>query len=527
MPPILTQDVRMHGPELLLLFLGALLVTAVAKRLNWSAPLLLVGVGLAVSFIPGLPEFALEPELILILVLPPLLYSAALDSSYLNIKANLRPIGLLAVGLVLVTTVVVGVVAHLAIPSLPLPAALALGAIVAPPDAVAAVTIGRRLGLPRRAMTLLTGESLINDATALTAFKVAVAAATGTALTWDKGVLIFLGAAGGGVAVGLVVGFAVVTVRPRLRDGVLETALGLLVPFGAYLLAEGVEASGVLAVVVAGLYIGHNSMRSSYYTRLQDAAVWRSADGLLEGLVFAIIGLQLKSIVGDVEITGTLLWAALAVLAAAILIRFAWMYPAAYLPRWLSPRIRAREPAPGWRQVTVIAWAGMRGVVSLAAASALPLDVPGRSEILFCTFVVVVGTLLLQGTTLPWVIRKIGFRGDEAQGDALAEAQVQHHAARAAVERLDALIEEGDDTPDHIVDRLRTMAEHRGNAAWERLGRQELESPAAAYRRLRRTMLDAERQVFVEARDAGQIDDEVLDRVVRELDLEEAALSRE
>lgn len=517
----------MHGPELLLLFLGALLVTAVAKRLNWSAPLLLVGVGLAVSFIPGLPGFALEPELILILVLPPLLYSAALDSSYLNIKANLRPIGLLAVGLVLFTTVVVGVIAHLVIPELPLPAALALGAIVAPPDAVAAVTIGRRLGLPRRAMTLLTGESLINDATALTAFKVAVAAATGTALTWDRGVLIFLGAAGGGVLVGLLVGIVVLAIRQRLRDGVLESGLGLLVPFGAYLLAEEVHASGVLAVVVAGLYIGHNSMRGSYYTRLQDAAVWRSADSLLEALVFAIIGLQLKTIVGDVDITGRLLWAAGAVLLATILVRFVWMYPAAYLPRRFSARIRKREPAPGWRQVTVIAWAGMRGVVSLAAASALPPDITGRNEILFCTFVVVVGTLLLQGTTLPWVIRKVGFHGDDARQDALAEAQAQHHAAQAAVARLDELISRGDRTPDHVVDRLRMMAEHRGNAAWERLGRQDEESPAAAYRRLRRTMLDAEREVFVSARDAGDIDDAVLDRVVRELDLEEAALSRE
>ena len=517
----------MHGPGLLLLLAGALLVTAAARRLNWSAPLVLVGVGLAVSFIPGLPEFALEPELILVLVLPPLLYSAALDSSYHNIRANLRPIGLLAVGLVLATAVGVGWVAHLVLPELSLPAALVLGAVVAPPDAVAAVAVGRRLNLPRRAMTLLTGESLINDATALTAYKVAVAAAAGAAMSWVDGTRTFVVSAGGGVLVGLAIGWGVRRLRDRLDDGVLESALGLLVPFGAYLFAEELHASGVLAVVVAGLYIGHNAPRSSYYTRLQDTAVWRSVDVMLESFVFALIGLQLDSVVREVDVTAGLVWGAAAVLAATILVRFAWMYPAAYLPPLLSKRIREREGAPGWRGVTVLSWAGMRGVVSLAAASALPLDLPGREVIVFCAFVVTVGTLLLQGLSLPLVIRGLGFRGDEERTDALAEAQVQHAAAQAAVRRLDEVAGQEEGTPEHVVGRLRLMAEHRGNAAWERLGRQEAESPAAAYRRLRRTMLEAEREVFVQARDEGRIDDEVLVRVLRELDLEEAAMSRE
>ncbi len=517
----------MHGPELLVLFLGALLVTAVARKLNWSAPLVLVAVGLAVSFIPGIPEFQIEPELILVLVLPPLLYSAALDSSFLNIKANVRPIGLLAVGLVLFTTLAVGFAVHLVLPDLPWAAALVLGAVVAPPDAVAAVTIGRRLGLPRRAMTLLTGESLVNDATALTAYKVAVAAALGTAASWWSGGLTFLLATGVGVLIGLVVGMFVQLIRQRLDDGVLESGLGLLVPFGSYLLAEELHGSGVLAVVVAGLYIGHNSTRASYYTRLQDTAVWRSADALLEAFVFALIGLQLKNIVTDVEITGSLVTAALVALAVAVVARFAWVFPAAYLPRLLSAGTREREKDTTWQQVTVISWAGMRGVVSLAAASALPPEMPGRDVIVFCTFVVTVGTLLLQGLSLPLVIRKLRVTGDEGTGDALAEAQAQHNAARASVDRIDELVDGGDTAPDHIVERLRTLAEYRGNAAWERLGRQDSESPASAYRRLRRTMLAAERQVFVDARDAKQIDDEVLFRVMRELDLEEAALSRE
>jgi CPA1 family monovalent cation:H+ antiporter len=527
MPDILTEDEHMHGPELLVLFLGALLVTGVARRFNWSAPLLLVALGLAASFLPGMPEFQLEPELILVLVLPPLLYSAALDSSFVNIKANLRPIGLLAVGLVLFTTFAVGWAVHLVLPDLPLAAALVLGAVVAPPDAVAAVTIGRRLGLPRRAMTLLTGESLVNDATALTAYKVAVAAAMGMAATRWTGVLTFLEATGVGVLVGLVVGVAVQQIRQRLDDGVLESGLGLLVPFGAYLMAEELFGSGVLAVVVAGLYIGHNSTRASYYTRLQDTAVWRAADVLLEAFVFALIGLQLKTIVNDVEITGTLIAAAGTALAVAILARFVWVFPGTYVPRLLSKRIRAREKKPNWQLVVVIGWAGMRGVVSLAAASALPPEMPGRDVIVFCTFVVTVGTLLLQGLTLPLVIRWFCLVNNEDSTDALAEAQVQHNAAKAAVTRLDELITEGDTPPEHVVERLRLLAEHRGNAAWERLGRQDSESPAAAYRRLRRTMLDAERRVFVEARDTKQIDDEVLFRVMRELDLEEAALSRD
>ncbi|MFC5056910.1 Na+/H+ antiporter [Saccharothrix xinjiangensis] len=517
----------MHGPELLLLLVGSLLVTAVARRLGWSAPLVLVGAGLAVSFLPGLPAFALEPELILVLVLPPLLYSAALDSSYHNIRANLRPIGLLAVGLVLATTVATGWVAHLVLPELPLWSAMVLGAVIAPPDAVAAAAVGRRLNLPRRTMTLLTGESLINDATALTAYKVAVAAAAGATASWAGGAGTFAVSAGGGVVVGLAAGVGVRWARTRLADGVLESSLGMLVPFGTYLFAEELHSSGVLAVVVAGLYIGHHAPSTSYYTRLQDTAVWRSVDVILESFVFALIGLQLKTVVDAVDLTPGLAWASGAVLLATILVRFAWMYPAAYLPRWLFRRIREREEAPGWRGVTVISWAGMRGVVSLAAAAALPLDLPGRDVIVFCAFVVTVGTLLIQGMTLPLVIRKLGHRGDEERTDALAEAQVQHAAAEAAVRRLDQEVGSGGDAPEHVVHRLRLLAEHRGNAAWERLGRQEDESPAGAFRRLRRTMLDAEREVFVEARDAGRIDDEVLARVLRELDLEEAALARE
>lgn len=515
----------MQGVEILLLLAGSLAVTAIARRLDWPAPLLLVAVGLAVSFVPGMPDFRLEPELVLVLVLPPLLYSSALDSSYVNIRRNIRPIGLLAIGLVLATTIGVGLVAHLVIPSLPLPAALVLGAIVAPPDAVAAVAIGRKLGLPRRIMTLLTGESLVNDATALTAYKVAVASATGAAMSWGSGIMTFLLASVGGTLIGYLIGVVVHWIRLRLHESVLESGLGMLVPFAAYLVGESAHTSGVLAVVAAGLYLGHNAPRAGYATRLQETAVWRAVDVLLESWVFGLIGLQLRFVLTDSGASWPLFGSAVLVLLAAIVIRVLWVFPGAYVPRLLSPKIREREPAPTPRGVFIVAWTGMRGVVSLAAASALPLTMPGRDVIVLCTFVVTVGTLMVQGLSLPGLIRLLRVRGDDAQADTLAEAQVKYNAAKASVDRLTQLTDE--ETPEHVVLRLKAIAEHRGNAAWERLGRSDSESPAERWKRLRLTMVATEREVFVAARDSREIDDEVFRRVQRELDLEEAALIRE
>ncbi|MGO4205352.1 Na+/H+ antiporter [Rhodococcus sp. TAF43] len=528
---------------LLAVAVAALLTAAVARRLNWSAPLLLVPVGLAGSQIPGLPDTAFDPDLVLFAVLPPLLYSAALDSSSLALRRNARAIGLLAIGLPLATTAVVGVVAYLTIPQFPLAAALVLGAVVAPPDAVSASAIGRRLGLPRRIMTLLGGESLLNDATALTAYRVALAAAVGTGVTLLEGARTFLGAAIGGTLIGLGVGIVVAAIRSRLADPVMESAIGLLVPFVAYLAAEQVHSSGVIAVVVAGLYLGQRSTRAGYATRLQDTAVWKAVDVVLESFVFLLIGLQLPSVVQGLhgrsvaEVVG----ASLAVLVAVIAVRLLWVYPATYFPRLLSARIREREPAPPPRGVFVVAWSGMRGVVSLAAAFAIPLTVnsggpfPGRDMILFITFAVVVGTLLLHGLTLPWLITRWGVDNEEERRkDALALAAAQDKAARAATEVLDSLVANTDGDPAAVRERaaeiLRTWSEHRAHAAWERLGRSEAElgeSPSAAFRALRLQMLETERNVFLAERDSGRIDDEVLRQVLRELDLEEATLNRE
>jgi Na+/H+ antiporter len=518
-----------NGIEALAILAGALAVVAVSRKLGWPAPLVLVAVGLVVSFIPGMPDFRIDPQLVLVLFLPPLLYSAALDSSYLSFRANLRPITLLSVGLVVATVVGVGYVAYWLVPGLPLASAFVVGAVIAPPDAVAAVAIGRRLGLPRRLMTLLSGESLANDATALTLFKVTVGAALGSTTSLAGGAGVFALAVFGGVAVGLVLAFLVHQIRIRIGDGVLESALGLLVPFAAYLAADAVQGSGVLAVVTAGLYLGHNAPRAGYTTRLQETALWRAVDVLLESMVFALIGLNFRFALSEAQRTGhsplSLLGPVLAVLAATMLLRIVWMYPATYLPRRI-PCIRRRDPPPPWRHVTVVAWAGMRGVVSLAAAAAVPESMPGRDLVLLLAFTVTVGTLLVQGTTLPLLIRALDVRGTEEHHDALAEARAARSAASAATDRLDELVDDEDtDAPEHVVDRLRTLTERRGQAAWERLGQQETENATSSYRRLRLEMLEAERKVYVAARDSGEIDDEVLDRVLTELDLEEARLS--
>jgi monovalent cation/hydrogen antiporter len=531
------------GASLLAVLVVSVLLAAVARRYDVSAPLALVVAGLAAGLIPGFKQIELNPELVLYVLLPPLLWSAGLESSYVALRRNIRPIGLLAVGLPLATTLAVGFVAYKTVPELTVAAALTLGAIVAPPDAVSATAVGRRLGLPRRVMTLLGGESLLNDATALTAYKVslgiALGAGIGSTSIWKSGLATFAVAAVGGVMVGLALGFVLSFIRWRLDDPIVESALGLVAPFLIYLAAEEIHGSGVLAVVVAALILGQHSTHASYATRLQDTAVWKAVQLVLESFAFLMIGLQLPTVVGELAgITAAVIAiSSLAVLATVIVVRIAWVFVFAYLPRLLFRKVREREPKPTPAQVFVVAWAGMRGVVSLAAAFGVPMTTlsgapfPGRPQQVFLTFVVVIGTLLLHGLTLPWLIRRLGVQGDEARTDAIAAAAAQDKAARAAAERLDELlaVEEVNDVHERAADVLRGWNTRRRNAAWERLGRDEAEigeSPAAAFRRLRLEMLAAERATFIAERDNGQIDDEVLREVLRGLDLEEATLNR-
>lgn len=520
--------------QLLVVPVIAIAVAAVSRRRGWPVPLLLVLAGLVLS--PLVPEYELDPELVLLVFLPPLLYSAAIDSSYLRLKAVRRPVGLLSIGLVLFTTLVIGWVAHLLIPGLPLAAAFALGAIVAPPDAVAAVAVARRLGLPRKVVTILVGESLFNDATALTAYRVAVAAAVGAGLTWVDAVGRFLYAAVGGVVVGVVLAWVLVRGLLLLRDALVENTVMLLIPFAVYLAAESVHVSGVIAVVIVGLYIGHRLPTVDFSTRILSDAVWRIVDFFLESIVFVLIGLQLWPIMRALE--GEDPWKlagmALAVFAAAVLARVVWVVPSIYLPRILSGKIRSREPhTPSWQNVAIVSWAGMRGVVSLAAAFALPQDFPGRATLLYLTFVVVIGTLLIQGMSFPALIRRLKISNEqEIFDDNLAEAAAQQAAASAGLVRLEELVTEGiADVHQDVVEQLRTRSERRSLTAWERLGGgtgpEGEETPSTVYRRLRREMLAAEREVLVRLRDGGRLEDEVLRRILQELDFEEATLERD
>ena len=531
------------GVQTLAVLVAAVLVAALARRFSLSSPLVLVVAGLAVGLIPGVPAIILDPEVVLFVLLPPLLWSAGLESSYVNLRRNRRSITMLAVGLPLATTAAVGFVAFELVPDLTLAAALTLGAIVAPPDAVSASAIGRRLGLPRRTMTLLSGESLLNDATALTAYKVALAATIGAAAGWTHAVGTFALAVLCGILVGVVLGRLIGYVRTRLNDPLVESGIGLLAPFGIYLLAEEIHGSGVLAVVVAALIIGQHSTDAGYATRLQDDAVWRALQLLLESFAFLLIGLQLPTVIS--ELTGirasTLAVSSAGVLATVIVVRIAWVFLFAYLPRLFVRGIRDAEPAPSAAQVFIVAWAGMRGVVSLAAAFAVPLStlsgdpLPGRPQLVFLTFVVVIGTLLLHGLTLPWLIRALGVQGTEAHTDAVRAAAAQSRASAAAAKRLDEILDAqrraGDSSAmyQRAGDVLRRWNSSRGDAAWERLGRVDAEmgeSPGAAFRRLRLEMLAAERAALIKERDEQRIDDEVLRMMLHGLDLEEATLNR-
>ncbi|MFD7287991.1 Na+/H+ antiporter [Streptomyces sp. NPDC059863] len=524
---------------LIALVAGSAAIAGAARRTPVAAPLLLVAVGLGASYVPGVPDYTLNPHIVLPLVLPPLLYTAAVDSSYLDLRANIRPVALLSVGYVLFATVAVGWLVYLLVPDLPLTAALVLGAVIAPPDAVAATAIARKLGLPNRITTILQGESLVNDATAITAFKVALAAAVGAGASWAGGIGEFALASLGGIGVGLVLMVPLHWLRTHLTEALLQNTLSLLIPFLAYALAEHVGASGVLAVVVVALYLGHRSWQVDFETRLQEAAVWKMIAFVLESAVFALIGLQLPHVLkglGEYGVGESLLYA-VGVFVVVVAIRFVWVYPATFLPRAMSRRIREREPDTNWTAPLIVGWAGMRGVVSLAIAFSIPLTLddgqpfPGRNLVLFLTFTTVIGTLVVQGLTLPPLIRLLKIPGRDRQAETLAEAQAQSEASGAAERRLDALLaDERNALPPPLAERLRHVLERRRNAVWERLGSvNEVtgESADDTYRRLSREMIEAERAVFVELRDRRRIDDEMMRTLLRRLDLEEAAAYRE
>jgi CPA1 family monovalent cation:H+ antiporter len=536
----------------LLFVLAAVVIVVVVhwvgERTGLPSAALLTLVGIGYALLPG-PNIPLDPHLILTVVLPPLLYSAALDSSLLDIRRNLRTVVSLSVVLVLLTAVLVGVGFALFVAGATLAAGIALGAAVAPPDPVAALAVGRRVGLPPRLITLIQGEGLLNDATALTTLTVAVAAARSGNFDGWTALGQFVVTAAGGVAAGLVVAVCVRMIRRRWSDPLGLNAVSLITPFAAYLLGEAVHVSGVLAVVVAGLVIGHDSSRLvSGAGRLQVNAVWRLIDFLLEGLVFLLIGQQLPTVVqglGEYS-TATIAVAAAISVGVVLLFRPLWLLLTQSLPRSLHLRLGGRDDDGGargddrltGREIAVLSWAGTRGVISLAAIFTLPRltdagePFPDRDLLLFCTFLVVLVTLVGQGLTFAPLVRALNLRADAADPAPLRN-QARAAAVEAGLARLDELThEEHDATDDPAIAALRTQLEARLARYRRRLDLLEhAEAGEIPYSpqydatlRVRRAVIDAEREELLRLRDVGRLPDSSLRVVERELDLQENLL---
>ena len=534
----------MPSSQILIVMVAAIGLTIFAQRRGIQPPLLLAAVGLAASFIPGLPRIDLDPQVLLGVVVPPLLYSAAVDFSFSSFLRRLSSILNLGVVLVLLTTLAVGLVVGWMLPALSLPAAIIIGAVVAPPDAVSAVAVGGRLGLPDRLMTVLKGESLINDAAALTLFSVATAAATGRHTPIPSPWLYFVYASLAGIVVGIVLAVLVNRIRQRLGDPTLISALAILTPFAAYALAQEIFASGVIAVVAAGFALGHNAASLGFAGRIREREVWQVVDALLESFVFAYMGLQLRFVLDDAAHGGfsfaALTWAAAAALVVVVVLRLVWIFATALVGRWRYRRwVAAGKPtrhsrmiaAPlSWPENIVLGWAGMRGVVTLAAAAGAPVVLTGggvfaaREAIIPIAFAVAIGTLLLQGLTLPLLVKRL----DLEDGETPAQHRHQLTLARKVIRQvsLDALEKmRGEAAPEeiHMIERLVARSRQTGTGEDE-MG--ELKRGPELKRALEaaRRVLSAQREALIEERDQGRLDDEVMRELLEDIDLEEAVV---
>jgi Na+/H+ antiporter len=525
----------MHQAEIIVVLFALVAgLVLLARKLALPYPIVLVLAGLALSFVPHLPEVKLDPNIVFFFFLPPLIYPAALFTSWRDFRRNLRSILLLAIGLVLFTMAAIACVAHALVLGLPWAAAFALGAIVSPPDAVAATSVIRRVSVPHRIASVLEGESLVNDATALVALQFAVAALMTGQFSITDAATRFVWVAVGGIAFGLLVGFAMRAVQRRLDDPPVQITISLLTPFIAYLPAERLHVSGILATVAAGIYLGwHSPLIVSARYRLQAFAFWEIVVFLLNGFVFITIGLQLPGILRTLgsESLSSLIRNGALVSGAVVLVRIGWVFSATYLPRLLIKRIRVRDPYPEWRNIAVVAWSGMRGVISLAAAFALPLTLsdgsafPGREYILFLTFSVILTTLVFQGLTLPWLISKLGIKGDKTADEEERSARLK--ANQAAIELIEQLSGTNEFFP-QTVEHLRAEYDERIEQL-ERCAddpeqcRGEIATPQ--YQRLQQRALTVERETIIRLRNQQVINDEALRRIQRDLDLAEARLT--
>jgi CPA1 family monovalent cation:H+ antiporter len=513
-----------HGADL---FLGLLIAVAalvsIARWLGIAYPVFLVIGGLVLGLLPGVPRIHVDPELVFVVVLPPLLYIAAYMTPVRNLRANLGTISSLAVGLVVASAAAVAAIAHALIPGLPWPVAFALGGIVAPPDAIAATAVTRRLAVSRQIVTILEGESLLNDATALTIYSVALAVAAGAVFSPATAIVTFTVAMLGGCAVGLAVGWTIAHVRARLEDTPVEMTISLLTPFAAYLAAERLHASGVIAAVAAGLYLGHRGPHiMGADVRLTGRAVWETITFLLNGFVFIVMGLEVPVLLRALtpSLAMRFVGIGVAVTGVLVLVRALWIFATVFVPQ----RIRGGPDA--FKCSLVLSWAGMRGVVSLAAVLALPVTLPAggpfpaREALVIVTVTVIVLTLVGQGLSLPWLIRTLGLGQDVGLRE--EEAQARQRLLEAANGRIDELYPVW---PGHhpLLDQLRETYRHRA----EHVDRQRDPSgdgedrELIEHREIRRTVIDAEREALLRLRAEGEVADEILRDLERELDLEE------
>jgi monovalent cation/hydrogen antiporter len=508
-------------------------LSSLARRVNIPYPIMLVVGGALFGFIPGVPEVKLNPSVVLVVFLPPLIYGAAVFANLNDMRANLRGLTLLSVGLVLLTMCAVAVVVHELIDGLPWPAAFTLGAIVSPTDPLAGALIMRRLGLPRRLVSGIEGEGLFNDATALVAYKVAIAAVVSGSFSMSHASLKFLADAAGGVAIGLAVACVIAFIRRRTEDPQISITISLLSGYAAFIPADQVGASGVLAAATCGIYLG---LRLTPYiparVRLQGVFVWDILDFIINAALFVLVGLQVRTVVQNLsgQPWTTFAGYALAVTGVVVLTRMVWFFTMPYLIRAIDRRPQQRLRRIGAAPRFVIAWSGMRGAVSLAAALALPLTTdsgapfPHRDLLIFLTFSVIFGTLVVQGLSLPAVIRLLHMSSDGAEDNEELKARLV--ATKAALAQLDELAAE-DWTRDDTVERMRGLYEYRKRRLAARAGKIEddgYEDRSLAYQQMVQTVLAAQRDALVQLRNEGQISNEVMTRLFREFDLEESRL---
>jgi CPA1 family monovalent cation:H+ antiporter len=512
---------------LLALLIAVAALVTVARGVGIAYPIFLVIGGLLLGFVPGVPQLEMEPDLIFLIVLPPLLYIAAYFTPVRGLRANLTTISTLAVALVVASAFAVAAVVRLLVPGIPWSIAIALGAIVAPPDAIAATAVAARLGLPRQIVTILEGESLLNDATALTIYGIALGATLGGRFAPFAAVTTFTAALLGGCAIGLAVGWAIGHIRLRINDTPVEITISLLTPYAAYLPAERLGVSGVLAAVVAGLYLGHRGSRiMGADARLTGRAVWDTIAFLLNGFVFVAMGLEMPLLLRalSAEETLRLVGIGLAVSLTLVLVRAIFIFATVFLPNVL---LRRRDMPWPFACSVVLSWAGMRGVVSLAAALALPVTTPSgapfaaREALIIVTVTVIVFTLLGQGLTLPWLVGRLRLAGADA-GLRTEEATARQRLLESATQRIQELYPVW---PGHrpLLDQLRETYRHRSEHVERQLDASSdgEDRELIEHTEIRRTVIDSEREALLRLRAEGEISDEVLRKLERELDLEE------